>query len=233
MVKHLKVAKVKAERISKEKSQNVAEELVFAFGKTLTKRVRMLQDEFSIGSPLGPPPPADCFPPKFDTSTTWFLNQKPRFPWCVGPNYQAQSPFWRARVVCPQTKNRVNQLGSLNFKGWNIQFQDTTFNYTPPWKRTYVLNIDGWKTIFSLSTKKWFPFLGKYVRFRVGGHRKNGGCDREPHQLSTNPKTSTQRLRRVSKGEISRVASWQRRIWALPVACLFWRTEFQRREGGL
>lgn len=32
LVKHLKVAKVKAERISKEKSQNVAEELVFAFG---------------------------------------------------------------------------------------------------------------------------------------------------------------------------------------------------------
>jgi len=32
-VKHLKVAKVKAERISKEKSQNVAEELVFAFDK--------------------------------------------------------------------------------------------------------------------------------------------------------------------------------------------------------
>ena len=54
MVEHLKVAKVKAERISKEKSQNVAEELVFAFGKTLTKRVRMLQDEFSR-LPLGPP----------------------------------------------------------------------------------------------------------------------------------------------------------------------------------
>ena len=32
-MKHLKVAKVKAERISKEKSQNVAEELVFAFDK--------------------------------------------------------------------------------------------------------------------------------------------------------------------------------------------------------
>ena len=69
-MKHLKVAKVKAERISKEKSQNVAEELVFAFGKTLTKRVGMLQDEFS--RLLLGPPPADCFPPEFDTSTLDF-----------------------------------------------------------------------------------------------------------------------------------------------------------------
>ena len=53
-MKHREVAKVKAERISKEKSQNVAEELVWMPLVKLRQRVRMLQDYEFNRLPLGP-----------------------------------------------------------------------------------------------------------------------------------------------------------------------------------
>lgn len=163
----------------------------------LTKRVRMLQDEFS--RLLLGPPPADCFPPEFDTSTLDFSikNRGFRDAWAqtTRPRALFEEPEW---YDCPQTKNRVNQLGSRNFKGWNIKFQDTTFNYTP--LKTNICPGNWWlEDHFSLSTKKWFPFLGKYVSFRVGGLIGNMvGVTWTPSTFDR-PKTSTQRLRRIPR----------------------------------
>lgn len=155
----------------------------------------------SVGSFLAPPPLRIVFHPNLThqhlISQSKIKNRGFRDAWAQTTRPRALfEPEW---YDCPQTKNRVNQLGSRNFKGWNIKFQDTTFNYTP--LKTNICPEHWWLEDHFFPLKRLVsPFWENMFVFGLGANREHGGCDLNPINFRPTPKTSTQRLRRILPG---------------------------------